>query len=446
MLFFRHLTLDKLRFYLSGENQVAAGLYELLFTSTLQVAFRSLDPDVKRPPVVLPPEKCLFQVGFEEDEGLLPLAAQSFVGYRLLTELLSFPDKFLFVDLGGWRWVSGAQFGKNVEVLVFLSRTHDNLEQGIDAQTFRLFCTPVINLFEKSAEPIALTQRQYDYRVVPARTQPLATEIYSVDAVSCFDPVQRRLAEYQPFFSFAHDQNRDNQKAFWYASRRASPIEGDGGTEVYLNLVDLNFHPRQPAEAVLDVRTTCTNRDLPGRFQRAGHELFLEPGGAARQGPIRCLTAPSPALRPPLRRGAHWRLLSQLAINHATLTDPDEGREVLRELLRLCDFTDPEAGQQQLALVNRHMIEGITALSSRTVLGRARTARTMGLCRGIEFTLQLDENKYIGTGAFLFASVLERFLGYSAALNSFSQLVAQTTQGEGYLKKWPPRAAERQLL
>ena len=40
---------------------------------------------------------------------------------------------------------------------------------------------------------------------------------------------------------------------------------------------------------------------------------------------------------------------------------------------------------------------------------------------------------------FLFASVLERFLGLYVSVNSFSQMVARTKQGE-VLKTWKPRA------
>ena len=54
-----------------------------------------------------------------------------------------------------------------------------------------------------------------------------------------------------------------------------------------------------------------------------------------------------------------------------------------------------------------------------------------GFCRGIEVTVEFDEEQYVGTGVYLFASVLERFLGLYASLNSFTQLVARTRQREG---------------
>ena len=64
----------------------------------------------------------------------------------------------------------------------------------------------------------------------------------------------------------------------------------------------------------------------------------------------------------------------------------------------------------------------------------------------VPIALELDEQKYVGTGAFLFASVLERFLGLYVSMNSFTKLKARTRQGEGYFKTWAPRAGEIQLL
>jgi len=39
-----------------------------------------------------------------------------------------------------------------MEVVFFLNRTQANLEQGVETGTFRLGCTPVVNLFEQVAE------------------------------------------------------------------------------------------------------------------------------------------------------------------------------------------------------------------------------------------------------------------------------------------------------
>jgi type VI secretion system protein ImpG len=445
---FAGLSLDRLRFYLSGDNQVIPLLYELLFNNTLQVVFQPLDAKEQLAPLVFAPNSCLFPVGFERDEGLLPYPNQSFLGYRLLTEFFTFPNKFWFVDLGGFEKARRAGFGKSLEVVFYLNRTSANLEKAVEATTFRLGCTPVINLFEQTAEPISLTHARHEYRVVPDVTQNQGMEVYSIDSVTSTDPVTSTVQEYQAFYSFRHGQSRETQRAFWYASRRASfqeKDEKDNATEVYLHLVDLGFNPALPDESVLVVRTTCTNRNLPKDLQGEGEKPYFELEAAAPLSGIPCLRTPTLPLRPRLRRGAYWSLLSHLNLNHLSLSDAEEGRAALQEILRLYDFSDAESGPQ-LAAVTHHIIEGIAAVSSRRVVGRIGGATASGFCRGLEVAIEFDEQKYVGIGVYLFACVLERFLGLYTSINSFTQLVARIGQGEGYLKKWPPRAAEHQLL
>jgi type VI secretion system protein ImpG len=253
------------------------------------------------------------------------------------------------------------------------------------------------------------------------------------------------VTEYQPFYSFRHGVALEGQRTFWYATRRPAPDDKDRGTDVYLTLVDLDFHPGKPAGNTLVVRTMCTNRNLPDQFHLLGDQLPLKLEAAAPLTSIRFLRTPTRTLRPPLRRRAYWRLLSHLSLNHLSLSDSVEGLDALKEILRLYDFSDTKA-DAQLAAVNYKLIEGIVGLSSRQVVSRIGPAATGGFGLGVEVTAVFDEENYVGTGVFLVASVLERFLGQYISINSFTQLVAKTKQGEGYLKKWPPRGGELPLL
>jgi type VI secretion system protein ImpG len=442
---FTQLSLDRLRFYLHGDDPVIAKLYGLLLNQVAQVLFRPLDPGGVQPSFTLPPSRCLFSVGFEPDESLLPYPKRSFPGYCLLTELFTFPNKFLFVELGGFDEVARAGYGKELEVVLFLNKEAAGLQQAIDAQTFRLGCTPVINLFEQTAEPMPLTQLRYEYRIVPDVARPLSTEVYAVHSVTSVDPTTSTTTEYQPFYSFRHGVTTEEQKTFWYATRRTAPDEKDRGTDVYLTLVDLEFDPHQPAAENLIIRTTCTNRNLPDQLQRLGEQVQLKLEAAAPLSGIRCLRAPTRTLRPPLRTRAYWRLVSHLSLNHLSISDAEEGLDALKEILRLYDFSDGKT-DAQLAAVNRLLIEGIAGLSSRQVIGRVGSAVGGGFGLGVEVTLEFDEENYVGTGVYLVASVLERFLGLYTNINSFTQLVAKTKQGEGTLKKWPPRAGDLPLL
>lgn len=443
---FSQLTLETLRVYLSGGNHVTSALYELIFNHATQIVFRALEGDPDRPQIVLSPQGLIGQVGFEEEEGLLPYTRRSFPGYRLLTEFFTFPNKFLFFDLGGWRRVAEAKLGNKVEVMIFLDRTMRRLEPEVDCNTFRLGCTPIVNLFEQVSEPIGLNHARYEYRVTPDVHFPTGKEIYSIDSVYSIDPVTSQITDYEPFYAFRHGGDRKSQQTFWYASRRQSTLENDRGTDIYLNLVDRGFNPRLPSDATLVARTTCTNRNLPAQLQLAGEDLHFELLQAAPLSAIRCVESPTTPLRPPLKRGSHWALISHLNLNQLSISDPVEGRAALQEILSLYDFSDPDAGQQQLADVNQQIIEGIIGVGSRRVVGRTSGGDGVGFARGVEVTIDFDEQKYVGTGVFLFASVLERFLGLYASINSFSQLVARTKQREGAMKTWPPRTANLPLI
>jgi len=439
---FEKLSLDRLRLHLAADPRVAASIYEELFHHTRAVEFRAVGEPEKEP-VWIEPRDALAQVGFGEEEGLLPYSDQSFLGYRLLTELFSFPEKFLYVDLCGFDRVREASLGRTVDVLFHLDRPLGNLEHSIAPSLFRLGCTPVVNLFERVAEPVRLTHRQPKYRIAPDYRRPNAYEVYSIDDVYTADSQSPK--HFRKVYDFRHGQPAaDEADAFWYASRVESHRPDDHGTDVYLHPVDPNFNPATDGEQTLVVRTTCTNRDLPIQLQHAGERLRFELETAVPLRGIACLRTPTTPLRPPLRRGAQWRLISHLALNHLSLSSSPDAKSALAEMLRLYDFSDPHE-TQQLAAVNGQWTEGVNRVNSRRVTGRIGGAGEGGICRGVEVAIDLDEEKYAGC-EFLFASVLERFLALYASMNSFVQLVATKNGGESLIKRWPPRAGETALL
>jgi type VI secretion system protein ImpG len=431
---FADLALDELRFFLHGESRLAYGLYELLFNNVRDIEVRGargaggpparfrLGPDDVRP------------VGFGDEEAVLPYAHRSFAGYRLVQEYFAFPEKFLFVDLRGLGRAAALGMRDQLEILLLLDRM-PRFEQAVSADTFRLGCTPVVNLFEQLAEPVRLNQTQTEYRIIPDINRQQTTEVYTIDAVSSSSPDGQQVVEFQPFYSVRHARAEDGRGAYWYSTRRAAQRRFDPGTEVYLSLVDLAFKPTLPAVETLAVRTTCTNRDLPGKLPFGGPQSDFELEGAAPLARIRCLTKPRETIRPPLRSAAQWRLISHLSLNYLSVCDDAHG---LQEILKLYDFSGAPVVQQQIA--------GITALSSRRIVARPGSMPWNGFCRGIEVSIEFDEEHYVGSGVFLFAAVLERFLGLYASINSFVQTIAFTKQREEALHQWPPRAGDQILL
>jgi type VI secretion system protein ImpG len=143
-------------------------------------------------------------------------------------------------------------------------------------------------------------------------------------------------------------------------------------------------------------------------------------------------------LRSALGHGAQWRLISHLSLNHLSIVEDGGAPDALREILLLYDFRDSAATRKQIAGINR--------VTSRRVVRQVGPRIGTGFVRGIETTIEFDEEQYVGSGLFLFASVLERFLGLYSSVNSFSQMVARIKQREGLLKRWPPRAGQQIVM
>jgi len=279
---------------------------------------------------------------------------------------------------------------------------------------------------------------------VPDARRPLSMEVYSVDAVSATRPDGEQV-EYRPFYGVDHGGDGghgDPSPAYYHATRRPAELSAsrpDEGTEVYLQFVELDFRPSIAADSVLSVETTCLNRDLPAQLPFGGDQprMSLSDGGGPVQR-VRCLTAPTSTVRPRSREGARWRLVSHLSLNHLSLTGDEQGTRSLKEILRLYEFA---GSASSLAI-----IDSILSISSWPVTLRVASGVQAAFCRGTEVTLHLDEQRFSDHGLYLFASVLESFLGQYCSMNSFVQLTVTTNGREGELCRWPPRAGTGPLL
>lgn len=431
---FTKLGIDSLRFFLRGPATTTTLLYELIHNNATAVAVADSASDPK--PVVLGPE-AIIPVGFERDQGVLPYSARSALGYRLLTEYFAFPEKFLFFEITGLSAKTLIEAGPSLDIFIYLNRSSTELERIVDANSFGINCVPIVNLFRQRAEPIRLTHTQVEYRIVPDVRRPQALEVYSIDEVTATSP-DGQSQTYQPFYSTRHAGALVGAPRYWHAVRRPAD-DNDAAFESYLSLVDLDLDPDPPANWVVSVETTCTNRNLPLHLPFGGghpHLTLTRPLAAVTS--VTALTAPSPPLRLPNRRQGRWRLISHLLLNHLSIIGGPDGAEPLKELLRLYDYRDsPET---------RVLIDGIVAISAEQRTARAPGGGIGTLCRGIEIVLTLDERALAESGAFLLAAVLERVLALQTTINSFTRFNLAVKGRPGYLKRWPPRAGDKPLL
>lgn len=436
---FKQLGLDRLRLYLDGESPLVHALYELLLNSVDAVSVHGVDDGAGLPPQMLGSD-AVRAVGFDDDQGLLEYEPRSFLGYRLLQEYFVLPEKFMFVDLVG---LDLGRFDGPVDIRLHLRsfgrpERATRLQQTVGKDSFRLHCTPIVNLFRQQAEPIRLTQELHEYPVLADARRPLGLEVYSIDSVrkASRDSQQMTVNEFLPFFSIRHGPHGDDDGCFWYAQRKPSLRRDDDGSEMSITLVDRDMNPRVPSVDTLSIGVTCTNRDLPAALPYGGDAgmLQVEAGGAIAQ--ARLLKKPTATWRAPMRQANQWRLISHLSLNHLSLVEG--GRDALLEILSLYNFGNSASLRKQIA--------GIVAVDSRPSLSRVGRAPRQAFVRGTEVELTVDEDHYVGSGAYLLARVLDLFFGLYCTANSYTRLSVRSKQREQLLASFAPRSGALHLV
>ncbi len=429
---------DKLRFFLKGQPQYVNPLYQMLMKDCVTVVATASETDVA--PVFLG-QNAIQPVGFGLDEGLLPYPAASFPGYRLITELFVFPEKFLFFDITNLEKCIPANATNQMHIYIYLRSSNIELEHNINQQTFVMGCTPVVNLFTQKTDPIKVDHTHHEYHVVPDARRPVGYEVYSIDKVMA-STASGEEEEFFPMYGLDHG-NRDTQRhAYWHAVRRSAKLgiyERDEGTDVFLNLVDLDFNPNLPDDRTLSITATCSNRDMPSRLPFTMDQPKLQcANGSPPCSRIRMLYKPTNVVRPPLRNHARWRLISHLNLNFLSLTGNDDATQALKEILRLYDFKESS--------VTRALVDSITAVRAHPISAPLTIDDHATMCRGMEIEIELDDLLLSGCSAYLFATVLEYFFALYCSINSFTKVLVKVKSKEGYLKKCPPRAGNKVFL
>lgn len=429
---------DRIRLYLKGQPQHINPLYELLLNNCQAVVMTKSESDSN--PVRLP-SNVIKAVGFDINEGLLPYPDSSFVGYRLLTEYFTFPEKFMFIDIEGFADKITADTENTLEFYIYLGHSDVELEHNISADTFQTGCTPAVNLFNHRTDPIKLDHTSTEYQVIPDARRPIGYEVYSINKVTASTSAGDKET-YLPLYGINHENQNQENHAYWFSARRDAKMGAylrDDGTDVFLSLVDLHFNPNNPDDRTLTLDTTCSNRDQPSKLPFSADQPRLQCIDSAPPCErIRCLIQPTATVRPSMRNNARWRLISHLSLNHLSLTGRDDATKALKEILRLYDFKESS--------INRALIESISQVNTRPISAPLTIDGRATLCRGIEIEIELDNSQLTGSSSFLFATVLEHFFALYCSLNSFTRVLVKLKSKEGYLKKCPPRAGEKILL
>ena len=437
--------LDRLPVYLRGTEQVASHLFELLHTSAIATFTGEPGNLMQRPHVVT--DGALVHEGLGPEQGLLPLEWNTFHGHNLLHEYFACPERFYFFTLTQLGAGLSRVVGKEAEVLILLTKPPGALGSLVDVGQFALFCTPVINLFERRTDRIEINATQPEFHLVPDRSRPLDFEVYSVKAIAGQQAQTTAAMDFRPLYQTLNEDEGNYGR--YFSVRREPRLASDTsrkygtrtpyvGTEVFISLVDQNEAPYSESIRYLSVKALLTNRDLPCLVPRNGIS-DLAVSDSIPVASVGLIRPPSTPKSPFAQREIAWRLIRQLGFNHLPLADMPhrEGAQALRDMLRLFVSIDNN--------VQRRQIESLVGSRIERVTRRLPGAGPLIYGRGVLCTLSVDEEGFSGTSPYLFGLVLEHYLARHVSINVFTQTALESMQ-RGVVARWPVRMGGRGIV
>ncbi len=434
--------LERLPVYLCGDEQIASHLFELLHTSAV-ASFTAAPGQLTRQPHVVT-EGALAHEGLAPGQGLLPLEWNTFHGHNLLHEYFACPERFYFFTLTGLGAGLSRLDAAEAEIVILLTRPPGALGGLVHAGQFALFCTPVVNLFERRTDRIELNTAEPEFHLVPDRSRPLDFEVYAVREITGQQAQTTAAMSFRPLYQTLNEDEGNHGR--YFSVRRELRLPSDTsrkygtrtpyvGTEVFLSLVDQNEAPYADAIRYLSVKALLTNRDLPCLAPRDGRSDLAVADSIPVAG-VGLVRAPSVPKSPFAQREIAWRLIRQLGFNHLPLADLPhrEGAQALRDMLRLFVSVDSEVQHRQIESLVGSRIEPVTR--------RLPGGGPLIYGRGVLCTLSVDEEGFSGISPYLFGLVLEHYLARHVSINVFTQTTLESMQ-RGTVAKWPVRMGGR---
>jgi type VI secretion system protein ImpG len=440
------LALERLPLFLSGPDDLASKLYELILGHSIAVLQCGFKQPVK--PWRVLADTALQAEGFDDDQALLPYATQAFQGYRLLHEYFAFPQKYAFISVGDLlRGMPSAAAENGFELVFLLDRSAAELEPVVDKHQFALHCTPAVNLLSRRTDRISLAPDRYEYHLVVDRACPLDYEVYAVSGVEGFGADSAVATHFRPFYSTLAGDRGDH--GAYYSMRREPRIMSESarrhgtrttyvGSEVFLSLVDQHEAPFSSDLRQLGVELLATNRDLPLIMPLGGDSDFTLMSSAPVAS-VKVLRGPSKPTPSVAEAQITWRLISHLGLNYVTLTDtnPEEGARALRELFELYSaMADPA--------IARHG-QAVLSASIKPLTRRLPGAGPLVFGRGVGIEVKVDETLFAGFSPYLLGAVIERFLARHVGINVFTETSIHSAQ-RGKVGAWPPRFGKRPAI
>jgi type VI secretion system protein ImpG len=419
---------DKLRLYIGDHEHLSDNifLYLMNYVDDIEISLNKNNPPKKLK------KNALKAVGLSEDEHILPTVKNVFSGYVLIQEYFCYRDKFHFIDLTGLDTLQ--RFGKETlaksdsfTVKITLSEKL-KITKKITKDNFKLYCTPIINLFEAEAEPIRKSLQE-EYEVRPSGLSYTHSEVYSINSTHGWDSRINKYHKYLPFESFEH--TKENTEYYY---TRVKLSDDESRTKTYIRFNTTTGQNLYEDDVTVSLNILATNRDLPSTLE-VGDISLSTPKSTVSKLSFENITVPTKSYVPPIRGDFLWRIVSNMSLNYLAL----DNIQTLRSVLEAYDFigaNDMLQKKQTESLLNG--LESISYETSDMIF--------KGLpIRGVTSKLRLNSNKFSTLGeAYILVNILNEFFSLYCTVNSFHKLEVIVDKKARF--SWKSRMGKQALL
>lgn len=367
-------------------------------------------------------------MGFDELQSVLPIDQHTHHAYRLLMEYFCVPEKFNFLKLK-------LDFIKyfNLEQSEFELQIHFKLNLNdqasirnyseLNAANFKLFATPIVNLFKKQAEPQKINHKRMEYPLITDAHHPEYYQAYSIlkmnmvreksDQDQVFYPVL-------PFFAMSH-YHQDKVQFFYSLNPEQMKNKHQ---ELNYSVISRALEPHATQSDFISTEILCTNRELPYEsYNKDQNALTLNDSNLARRALM--LKRPSIPYYFEQNKKEQWRIISHLSLNNLSLMKGDAVSHI-KELLALYNLSKSKE--------NQIIIDAIKNIQFSTTQKLVESKPFPLFVRGLKVEVEVDAEVFRGHSLYIFSQLLTHVFNLKVNMNSFVDviIVDVNTQQELY--------------
>jgi type VI secretion system VasI/ImpG family protein len=222
---------DALNLYLHNSLDKAAQLNLLLQTQVKKILLRSEQAYAE-----LPADAIQYQ-GLADEQALLPISNHDFCSVRLIIELFTLAEKFMFIKITQLAQFLANNKRQSFSIEIIFHQTEETLRRLIHNSIFQLHCTPIINLFTVNSHLMPYSSLKNKFDLLPqAIHQQAKLAIYQVSQIN----MQSAQQQIQGIPCFRQNyQQVHNEKHFYYWAHYSEQREK---AVVYIEPDEKNLH------------------------------------------------------------------------------------------------------------------------------------------------------------------------------------------------------------